>query len=136
MPRALAGFHVVNPPSRLVEPAIALGIVYVGADNLLAQGGRDMRAWIALAFGAIHGLGFAGTLNELNLATRALGWSIASFNAGLEIGQLLIVAAVAWLLGAVRARSESLGRRVAFAGSVIVILAGAFWFIQRVFFPA
>ena len=133
---ALAGFHFINPPSRIVEPAIALGIVYVGADNLLAQGGRDMRAWIALAFGAIHGLGFASTLNEMNLATRALGWSVLSFNAGLEIGQLVVVAAVAWLLGAVRAHSENLSRRVVFAGSVVVILAGAFWFIQRVFFPA
>ena len=49
---------------------------------------------------------------------------------------LLVVVAVAGLLGVLRARSEKFGRQVAFAGSVVVIAAGAFWFIQRVFFPA
>ena len=133
---SLASLHIVNPPSRVVEPAIALGIVYVGADNLLAQGGRDMRVWIAFAFGAIHGLGFASVLNEMNLSRRALGWALFSINTGIEVGQLLAVFAMAWVLGAVRSRSEHLGRQVAFAGSVVVIVAGAFWFVQRVFFPA
>jgi len=50
----------------IIEPAIALSIVYVGADNLLAQGGRDVRAWIALAFGFIHGFGFANVLREMD----------------------------------------------------------------------
>ena len=57
------------------------------------------------------------------------------FNAGVEIGQLLVVSVVATALSALRQRSETAGRRVAFAGSVVVIIAGAFWFIQRVFFP-
>jgi hypothetical protein len=59
-----------------------------------------------------------------------------SFNAGVEIGQLIVVAAAGSLLAAVRSRSESVGRQVAFAGSLVVMAAGAFWFIQRVFFPA
>jgi hypothetical protein len=46
------------------------------------------------------------------------------------------VGAVAWLLSAIRLHSESLGRKVVLAGSVLVMAAGAFWFIQRVFFPA
>jgi hypothetical protein len=113
-----------------------LSIVYVGADNLLAAGGRDVRAWIAFAFGFIHGFGFANVLREMDLPRRALGWSLFSFNIGVEIGQLAVVVAVAFLLGMVRSRSESAGRRVAFAGSLVVIAAGAFWFVQRVFFPA
>jgi hypothetical protein len=52
-----------------------------------------------------------------------------------EIGQLLVVVAVATALSVVRARSEAVGRRLAFAGSLVVMAAGAFWFIQRVFFP-
>jgi hydrogenase/urease accessory protein HupE len=133
---SLAALNLVTPPARIIEPAIALSIVYVGADNLLARGGRDVRAWIAFAFGFIHGFGFANVLREMDLPRRALGWSLFSFNVGVEIGQLLVVVAVATALASLRSRSETAGQRVAFAGSVIVIAAGAFWFIQRVFFPA
>jgi hydrogenase/urease accessory protein HupE len=132
---SLAALNFVSPPARFIEPAIALSIVYVGADNLLAGGGRDVRAWIALAFGFIHGFGFATVLREMDLPSRALAWSLFSFNVGVEIGQLLVVVAVASALAALRARSEIAGRQVAFAGSVVVIAAGAFWFIERVFFP-
>ena len=131
----LAALNLVNPPASFIEPAIALSIVYVGADNLLRQGGRDTRAWIAFAFGFIHGFGFAYVLREMDLPARALEWSLFSFNLGVEVGQLLIVATVASALAAVRSRSEALGRRLAFAGSWVVVAAGAFWYIQRVFFP-
>lgn len=132
---SLATLGVLIPPARLIEPAIALSIVYVGADNLLSRGGRDVRAWIAFIFGFIHGFGFANVLREMDLPRQAVGWSLFSFNVGVEIGQLLVVAAVASGLHALRSRSEWAGRRVAFAGSVFVIVAGGFWFVQRVFFP-
>jgi hydrogenase/urease accessory protein HupE len=130
----LAALNILNPPARIIEPAIALSIVYVGFDNLLVRGGRDVRAWIAFAFGFIHGFGFANVLREMDLPSRALGWSLFSFNLGVEIGQLLVVIVVASALGALRSRSESVGRQVAFAGSIVVIAAGVFWFVQRVFF--
>ena len=131
---SLAVFRVLAPPAWLIEPAIALSIVYVGADNLTVHGGRDMRAWIAFAFGLIHGFGFASVLREMELPPRALGWSLLSFNLGVEAGQLLVVVPVASGLALIRARSERLGRQLAVAGSVVVIAAGAFWFVQRVWF--
>ncbi len=132
---SLAALNIVSPPARIIEPAIALSIVYVGADNLLIKGGRDVRAWIAFAFGFIHGFGFANVLREMDLPARALGWSLFAFNVGVEIGQLLVVSIVATAFAALRSRSETAGRQLAFAGSLVVIAAGAFWFIQRVFFP-
>jgi hydrogenase/urease accessory protein HupE len=132
---SLAALNVITPPARLIEPAIALSIVYVGVDNLMVGRGRDVRAWIAFAFGFIHGFGFANVLREMNLPSRALGWSLFSFNVGVEIGQLLVVVVVASALIVLRSRNEAAGRRLAFAGSLAVILLGAFWFIQRVFFP-
>lgn len=131
---SLAALGTVSPPGWLVEPAIALSIVYVGADNLTVRGGRDVRAWIAFAFGLIHGFGFASVLRELGLPPRALGWSLFAFNAGVELGQLAVVVPVASALAFLRARSEPAARRLAFAGSLFVIAAGAFWFVQRVFF--
>jgi hydrogenase/urease accessory protein HupE len=129
---SLAVFRILAPPGWLIEPAIALSIVYVGADNLTVRGGRDMRAWIAFAFGLIHGFGFASVLREMELPPRALGWSLVSFNLGVEAGQLLVVIPVASALALIRARSERVGRQLAVAGSVVVIATGAFWFIQRV----
>jgi hydrogenase/urease accessory protein HupE len=132
---SLAALNILTPPARVIEPAIALSIIYVGADNLLAQGGRDVRAWIAFAFGFIHGFGFANVLREMELPGRALGWSLFSFNFGVEIGQLLVVVTVASIFAAVRSRSEWAQRQLVFAGSILVMIAGAFWFVQRVFFP-
>ena len=132
---SLAALRIVLPPAHAIEPAIALSVVYVGADNLLvAGGGRDTRPWVAFAFGLIHGFGFANVLREMDLPARALGWTLFSFNIGVEIGQLAVVGLVASLLARIRARSEVAGRRLAFAGSIVVMLAGAFWFVQRVFF--
>jgi hydrogenase/urease accessory protein HupE len=132
---SMAALNIFTPPARVIEPAIALSIVYVGADNLLAQGGRDVRAWIAFAFGFIHGFGFANVLREMELPGRALGWSLFSFNFGVEIGQLFVVVTVASAFAALRWRSDWAQRKLVFAGSIVVMIAGAFWFVQRVFFP-
>jgi hydrogenase/urease accessory protein HupE len=130
---SLAAMNIVSPPARIIEPAIALSIVYVGADNLLSStGARDVRAWIALFFGLVHGFGFASVLREVGLPPRSLGISLFSFNLGVEIGQAIIVVVVASLLALLRARSPVRARQFASASSVVVMLAGAYWFVQRV----
>jgi len=133
---SLAALDVFSPPPSIIEPAIALSIVFVGADNLVKGQGRDLRAWVALVFGLVHGFGFANVLREFGLPREALGWSLFSFNVGVEIGQLVVVLLVATLLAAIRRYNQVAGARVAFAGSIVVIAAGTYWFVQRVFFPA
>lgn len=132
---SLAALDIVNAPARLVEPAIALSIVVVGVDNLLQRKGegRDLRAYAAGAFGLIHGFGFASVLKEFGLPQEALGWSLFSFNVGVELGQLAVVLVVASLLAAIRHRSAKAGRAIATGGSIVVIAAGAYWFAERVF---
>jgi hydrogenase/urease accessory protein HupE len=131
---SLAALNLLNPPSQLIEPVIALSIVYVGIDNLMVgRTGRDVRAWIAFFFGFIHGFGFAGVLQEFGLPRQALGWSLFSFNLGVEIGQACIVLVVASVLAMVRDRNPKLAGRIIKVGSVCVILAGAYWFIERLF---
>ena len=151
---SLAALDLVSPPARIIEPLIALTIVVVGADNLLVlrtkksappapsaalesaalESAADIRAWLAVAFGLIHGFGFAYVLKEFGLPKAALGWSLFAFNLGVEIGQLLIVIVAAGALALVRRRSEAASRQIAVAGSIAVITAGAYWFVQRVFF--
>jgi hydrogenase/urease accessory protein HupE len=141
---ALATLGLVTPPARLIEPLIALSIVFVGIDNLLAllrpppvpaaPGVRavDHRAWLAFGFGFVHGFGFASVLREFGLPAQALGVALFAFNLGVECGQATIVLAVAPALALLHRASGFAWRRVAIAGSFVVVLAGAFWFVQRV----
>jgi hypothetical protein len=55
----------------------------------MVRGGRDMRVWIATAFGLIHGFWFANGLREMDLPARAFRWSLASFDLGVEVAQIL-----------------------------------------------
>jgi hypothetical protein len=90
---------------------------------------------MAAVFGLIHGFGFAAVLRELALPQAALGWSLFGFNAGVEVGQLALVVPLALALAALRRQRPMAARRIAMVGSAVVVLAGAFWFVQRVFFP-
>ena len=133
---ALATLGLVTPPARLVEPAIAISIVAVGIGNLRARpGGHDARVWAAMGFGLIHGFGFASVLRDFGLPREALGVSLFAFNAGVEVGQACIVGVVAPLLALTRARAPLQAPRVVAVGSLVVTLAGAYWFVERAFFP-
>jgi hydrogenase/urease accessory protein HupE len=128
----LATLRIVDPPAKVIEPLIALSIVYIGVETLRAlSGGRDVRARIAFGFGLIHGFGFASVLREFGLPGGALGWALGSFNLGVEIGQACIVLAVAPLLGWARSRTPEGGRRLVTAMSALIIAAGAYWFVER-----
>ena len=139
---ALAVTGVVTVPSPLVEAAIAASIVYVAAENFFV---RDLRRrWrVTFAFGLIHGFGFASVLREYGIPENAVIPALAAFNVGVEIGQLLIVAAavLAWRAGlaaaaALGARAdEAIQRRLSLAVSVLVLLLGLYWLISRIAGP-
>ena len=89
---------------------------------------------MAGAFGLIHGFGFANVLREFGLPQEALGWSLFSFNVGVELGQLAIVLVVASALALIRRRWPAADKWVVLGGSTVVIAAGGYWFVERVFF--
>ncbi|HLK61040.1 MAG TPA: HupE/UreJ family protein [Chthonomonadaceae bacterium] len=131
---ALATLNILSPSARIIEPTIALSIVFVGVHSLICgKEKRDLRMLFAFCFGFIHGFGFASVLRELDLPRQALGWSLFSFNVGVEFGQMCIVLTVLPLLAALHKHSERIAQKFVLAASVVVILAGGFWFVQRVF---
>jgi hydrogenase/urease accessory protein HupE len=96
---ALATLGLVELPGPPVEAAIALSIAFVAAEIVQKRQGRATVAqrypWaIAFTFGLLHGLGFAGALAEVGLPQNAIPLALLFFNVGVEIGQLLFVAAV------------------------------------------
>ena len=96
---ALASLGFVRVPGPPVEPVIALSIVFVAAEIIRSrQGNPGLTArlpWVvAFTFGLLHGFGFAGALSEIGLPQTAIPLALFSFNVGVEIGQLLFIAAV------------------------------------------
>ena len=134
---SLATLGVVSPPASLVEPIIAASIVYVAVENVFRR--HLQGRWrITFAFGLVHGFGFAGVLREYGLPREALLPALASFNLGVELGQLAIVAAaLALMLGVERlalggAGGRAADARVALGLSAVAGLMGLWWLVERV----
>jgi hydrogenase/urease accessory protein HupE len=130
---SLTALGVASLSPRLVEAIIAFSIIVVGLENLLQRrSGLDLRILLAFGFGFFHGFGFAGALADVGLPKQAIGWSLASFNVGVEIGQACIILAALPILAAVRRRSEEAGQLLIRFASVAIAAAGAIWFVARV----
>jgi hydrogenase/urease accessory protein HupE len=128
----MATFRIVSPPASFIEPAIALSVVVVGVNAFLGSKKHDSRLWLAFCFGLIHGFGFANVLQEMLLPRHALGWSLLTFNLGVELGQACIVLAIVPLLVWLQRERYPLWHRVVGIGSLGVMTMGAFWFFERV----
>jgi hydrogenase/urease accessory protein HupE len=134
---ALATLGVVEVPSPPVDAAIALSIMFLGAEILRARQGRPGLAarapWVvAFAFGLLHGLGFAGALSQLGLPPREIPLALLLFNVGVEIGQLMFIAALLALAWALRQLRVSWPHRAAPLPAYAIGTLAAFWFIERV----
>ena len=130
---ALATLGWVEIPSRIVEPLIAATIVYVGVENILRGRAVSHRALLTFGFGLVHGFGFAGALREMGVGSNggAVALPLLAFNSGVEIGQMAVAALILPVLWRLKDRPQ-FSLRYAPACSVLVALAGGFWFIQRV----
>jgi len=126
---SLAFFHVVTPPSAWVETGIALSVFAAAWNNLRPF--LPGRAWIvAGAFGLVHGLGFAGALNNLSLPRHARVLALGAFNVGVELGQLAVVG-VALPLLYIASRRQAYPRLVMGVGSLGIAWLAIVWALQR-----
>ena len=131
-----------------MEAAIALSIVFVATEILHTRQRRAGLAarmpWlIAFLFGLLHGLGFAGALREIGLPEHAIPWALAFFNIGVELGQLLFIAALFALILAVRSvwyRSAAaspnpwgLAARLSSPAAYVIGTLAMFWVFDRTY---
>lgn len=116
----------------IVEPAIAASIIYVALSNLMRSGQRGERLAVTFALGLIHGLGFAGVLADLGVASDGshVVVPLLAFNAGVELGQLAVTAIALPALLALR-RHPLLGRSALPAGTAFAAALGFLWLIER-----
>jgi hydrogenase/urease accessory protein HupE len=127
---ALAAFGVWAPSPRIIEPAIALSIVYVGVENFFVKD-ASKRWRITFPFGLIHGFGFAGALQEISLPRAQIPGALLSFNLGVEAGQLVVIAVVLPIIFSLRKQDWFEPRAVRVVSGAVAV-AGGVWFVLRV----
>ncbi len=132
----LAGTGILTLSSRVVEPVVALSITYMAITSVFlgkmkAFAGHTNKISTVFLFGLFHGLGFAGLLKDIRVPDERFVSSLLSFNVGIELGQLAIIAAVLPFVYALKDKSwyPTLMKVIA---SIIAVI-GLYWGFQRVF---
>lgn len=129
---AIAVLGWVVLPGRMVEILIAFSIAFIGVENLLSHKVGKLRYILVFCFGLIHGLGFASVLADKleKVPPDRLTGPLLGFNVGVELAQVTVLTLAFLLLWPLKRWT----RQVQTAGSVIVVLAGCGWMIERMFF--
>lgn len=133
---ALATLGIFTLPGEIVEPLIAISIVYVAVENILYGGPEARIGWrrtaLVFGFGLLHGLGFASVLGEFGLG-NALITALIGFNIGVELGQLAVIALAYVLLALPFGRQPWFRPVIAIPISIFIGLVGAYWAFERIF---
>ena len=134
MTLAAASLGWINLSGSIVEPLIALSIAWIGIENIIRKSGRlaASRSVIVFTFGLLHGLGFASVLSDFGLPQNSFIVSLLSFNVGVEIGQLLIVVPIFFILKAFKLTKTQFRRAFQIPVSAIISVVGTFWVFERI----
>lgn len=130
----LSMYQVINPPSAIVEPIIAISIVYVAMENILSPKLKPSRIGIVFLFGLIHGMGFASVLGNLGLPKDSFLTSLLLFNLGVELGQISIIILAYFLLGKFFGNKPYYRKYIVIPMSALIAIIATYWTIQRIFF--
>ncbi len=120
--------NIVAPPG-IIEPVIALSIVFVAVENIILSELKPWRVLIVFFFGLVHGMGFASALNEVGLPRNNFFNSIIAFNVGVEIGQIAIILLVFALIVIPFGKNLTYKKRLVYPMSAAIALIAAYWTI-------
>jgi hypothetical protein len=129
---ALSMKNIITLPAQIVEPIIALSILFVAIENIILSELKAWRILIVFLFGLIHGLGFASALNEIGLPRNKFLTSIFSFNLGVEVGQVTIIGLVFLFIILPAGKKLWYRKVIAYPLSAIIGLIAAYWTVQRI----
>jgi HupE / UreJ protein len=128
---ALSLYGVVRLPGAVVEPLIALSIVYVAFENVFTSSLTPWRLALVFAFGLLHGLGFAEALTSLDLPRAEFLATLVAFNLGVEAGQLSVILVATLGLVVARVPSADYRRLIVRPASIVIAMVGVFWVVER-----
>jgi len=129
----LTMYGVLSMPSRIVEPLIALSIAYVAIENIVTPRLTPWRPVVVFGFGLIHGMGFAGALAELRLPRDEIVPALVSFNVGIELAQLTVIAAAYFVVAFWVGDRWWYRARIVLPACAAIAAIGLFWTVQRIF---
>jgi len=129
----LAMYQIITPPAGIVEPLIALSILYVSLENIISPRLKASRIGVVFLFGLIHGMGFAGALGQLGLPQNAYLLSLVMFNIGVELGQMTIILLAYFLLAKWFGNKPWYRKRIVIPISVGIAITAGIWTLQRLF---
>ena len=127
----LTMYGIVSLPARIVEPMIALSIVYVAIENLATSDLKPWRLALVFSFGLLHGMGFAGVLRDLGLPLARFLTALVTFNAGVEAGQLSVILLAFTAVAYWRNNRVMYRRLIVRPASLAIALTGLYWTLQR-----
>ena len=130
----LAMYHVITPPTKIVEPVIALSIMYVALENIISPKLKTSRIGVVFLFGLVHGMGFAGALGQLGLPKNAYLISLVMFNVGVELGQLTVILTAYFLLARQFGDKPYYRKYSVIPLSALIVVVAAYWTVERLFF--
>ncbi|MEO8860700.1 MAG: HupE/UreJ family protein [Ginsengibacter sp.] len=130
----LSMYHVIKPPANIVEPVIALSIMYVALENIFSPKLKKSRIAVVFLFGLVHGMGFASALGQLGLPRNSFLTSILMFNLGVELGQMTVIIGAFLLFGKWFGDKPWYRQRIVIPLSTVIAIIAAYWTIQRLFF--
>jgi hydrogenase/urease accessory protein HupE len=126
---SMYGILAVSP--RIVEPLIALSIAYVAVENIFVSELKSWRVALVFAFGLLHGMGFAGVLQELGLPRSEFVTALVTFNLGVEAGQLAVIGAAFLLVGLHWSHRAWYRTRIVVPASALIACMAVYWTIAR-----
>src|SRR5262249_31223139 len=130
----LSIYGVVAVSPKIIEPLIAVSIAYVAIENIFLAELKSWRVALVFAFGLLHGMGFAGALQELGLPRSEFVTALLTFNMGVEAGQLAVIGAAFMLVGWHCANRTWYRGRVVVPASTLIACTAVYWTIQRLSF--
>jgi hypothetical protein len=130
----LAMFKVITPSPAIVEPIIALSIMYVALENIFSPSLKKSRIGIVFLFGLVHGMGFANALGSLGLPQNSYLTSLIMFNVGVELGQLAVILSAFFLFGKWFGNKPYYRKAIVIPLSVLITIMAGYWTVERLFF--
>ena len=130
---ALSMKGIIQLPADIIEPLIALSIMFLAIENILLDKLKPWRIAIVFLFGLVHGMGFASALNEIGLPRNQFFTSIFSFNVGVEIGQIVVIALMFLLLIIPFGKKPYYKKFIVYPLSGAIALIAAYWTFERIF---
>lgn len=130
----LAIYGVIDPPSNIVEPLIAMSIVFLALENIFLKKIKPWRMIMVFLFGLVHGMGFAGALSELGIPQNSFLTALIGFNIGVELGQITIILLMYLFVARSFAHKMWYRKRIVIPASLVIALIASYWTIERIFF--